>query len=110
LEIKIALRHFDPPVDFKTGVKEKLGAVIVKHFVSVQDAGIVVTLENSRYTAEADIKVKGASFHAHDQDYNLHQCMEKVIKKIETQMKKWKEKKISQKKKNNKAGGLNEHS
>ncbi len=110
MKIKIALRHFDPPVEFKAGVEEKLGAVIAKHFRSVQDAGVVVTLENSRYTAEADIKVKGASFHAHDEDYNLHQCMEKVFKKIETQMKKWKDKKNSQKKKNNKAGGLNENS
>ena len=110
MDIKMVIRHFEPPDEFKIEAENKISAVIEKHLRNVIDASAVFSLDNSRYAAEIDVKIKGTSFHAHDEDHNLHQCVEKVIKKLEAQMRRFKGKKNSLKKRNKESGGFDENS
>jgi putative sigma-54 modulation protein len=109
LEIKVAVRHFEPPDGMKREIEKKLEDAVLKHFGRVLDASAVVSMENSRYHFEVDVKVKGTSFHSHSVDYNVHQCMEEALKKLETQMRRYKDKKVSLKKKNKNNGVIDEN-
>ncbi len=110
MDIQVVIRHFDPPDEFKIEAGNKISAVIEKHLRNVIEADAVFSLENSRFSAAIDVRIKGTSFHAHDEDHNLHQCLEKSVKKIEEQMRRFKDKKISLKKKNRESGGIDENS
>lgn len=105
MDIQIAVRHFEPPVEFKMGLEKRLSLLVEKHSLRALDAGAVVSLENSRYRAELDIRIKGISFHSHEEDHDLHQCVEKVFKKMDTQVRRYKDKKVSLKKRANAPGG-----
>ncbi len=110
MEIRLAVRHFEPQEGFHEEVEDKFNSVIQKYFSRVLESDAVFTLENNRYTGEVNVKIKGTSFHAHDEDHNLHHCTEKVLRKLETQMRRFKDKKISLKKKNKRNGGADENS
>ncbi len=110
MDIPVAARHFEPPDEFKVEVEKKVNAVVSKHFRSILDASAVFSLENSRFVSEINVKIKGTSFHAHDEDHNLHLSLEKVMKKLETQMRRYKDRKVSLKKKNRESGGIDENS
>lgn len=110
MEIRLAVRHFEPQAGFHEEVEDKLNSVIQKYFSRVLESDAVFSLENNRFSGEANVKIKGTSFHAHDEDHNLHQCIEKVVKKLETQMRRYKDKKISMKKKPKRDGGADENS
>ncbi len=110
MDIPVAARHFEPPDEFKIEAEKRVNAVISKHFRNVLDAGAVFSLENSRFVSEINVKIKGTSFHAHDEDHNLHMSMEKAVKKLETQMRRYKDRKVSLKKKNRGSGEIDENS
>ncbi len=105
MNVKIAVRHFEPPSEFKEEMRRKLVSAVEKHSIRVIESTAVVSLENSRYEADVNIGIRGGVFHAREEDYDLHECVERVIKKIETQLRRYKDKKVSMKKKNKPAGG-----
>lgn len=110
METKVSVRHFDPPGQLKEEIGMKLEKEAGKHFRSVIEAAAVISMEDNRYYMEADVKVKGISFHAHDEDYNVHDCVEKTLKKLETQMRRYKDRKVSLKKKQKRNGAFDENS
>jgi ribosomal subunit interface protein len=107
VNFKISARHFEPPEELKSDIEEKVMAAVQKHYKNAIGAEFVILMDNSRYDCELDVSIKGKSFHAKNEDYNLHDCIEKTIKKIDTQLRRNKDKKVSAKKNN---GGFNENS
>jgi len=100
LEVKVLIRHFEPPVDIKESVAGRLSGLIEKYFANATESNVVISLENSRYKVDCLVRIKGVSFHAHDENHQLLQCVDNALKKTEVQMKRYKDKMISSGRKN----------
>ena len=100
MDVKVLTRHFEPPVDIKETVAGKLSGLVEKHFANATESSVVISLENSCYQVDILVKIKGISFHAHDENHQLLQCTDNALKKIEVQLKRYKEKMISSGRKN----------
>ncbi len=93
MEFALTTRHFEPGEEFRDFVERKVKASVGKYFPKAVEAHVMVLMEgHNRYTAEVDIKITGISFHARGEMHDLHAVIEMVIEKIETQMRRYKDK------------------
>jgi len=98
LKLAITIRHFEPPEEFRGAIENKLKTCVEKYFRE-GTAHVTVSMEGQRYLVEADINIKGASFHAREETRNLQDATDSVIEKIGTQARRYKGRKKNHKQK-----------
>ncbi len=99
MEIAITTRHFEAPGELREVVEKRLSSAIGKYFPRAVEANVILSAEKHRYTAEADVKIKGASFHARGEMRDLNGVIDEVMGKLETQMRRHKGRRKSRSKK-----------
>jgi putative sigma-54 modulation protein len=97
LEFSVTTRHFEPAEEFRSFVERKVRTCVEKYFPKAVEAHVTVSMEGHGYIAEIDIKIRGVSFHARGEMRDLHSVTEMVMEKIETQMRRYKERRKSHK-------------
>ena len=91
MQIRTTARHFDLTEDLKKFSQkeiEKLG----RYFNHIIDCHLILDQEKNRITAELKTKVYGTILSSKHQSYDLYDSIEKVVVKMETQLKRYKAK------------------
>ncbi len=98
MKINITMRHFKPHEGLREYVENKVSSCVDKHFPKAIEAEVILVMEKQRYSAEVDIKIRGISFHAREEMRDIHELIDIVMRKLETQMRRYKEKRRDHKK------------
>lgn len=91
MQIRTTARHFDLTEDLKKFSRkeiERLG----RYFNHIIDCHLILDQEKNRITAELKAKVYGATLSSKYRSYDLYDSIEKVVGKMETQLKRYKAK------------------
>jgi putative sigma-54 modulation protein len=91
MQIRTTARHFDLTEDLKNFAEnqiEKLG----RYFDNIIDSHLILDMEKSRMSAELKVKVYGTVLSSKYRSFDMYDSVEKVIDKMETQIKKYKAK------------------
>ena len=92
MQLELTTRHFRPAEDFKANLQKTVSDCAQKYLSNPQWAHVTVSLEDTRYSAEADVKFKGIVFHAGSEGYDLTGTVNAMIQRLEKQMRRHKEK------------------
>ena len=90
MQIRTTARHFDLTnhlKDFAEEQIEKLG----RYFNNIIDVHLILDAEKSRMTAELKVKVYGTVLTSKVRSFDMYDSVEKVIDKMEGQLKKYKD-------------------
>ena len=98
MEFTITTRHFEPMDEIRSSVERKVKNCVEKYF-SRGVSHVTVSMESNRYVVEIDIKIKGISFHARKEMHDLNGAVDATVEKIETQMRRYKERRKNHKQK-----------
>lgn len=98
MKINITIRHFEPQEGLRGYVERKVSSCVDKYFPGAVEADVILVMEKQRYTAEVDIKIRNISFHAREEMRDIHELIDAVMQKLETQMRRYKEKRQDNKK------------
>lgn len=98
MHLSITARHFEITKAMKSHI-EKECTRILSHFDKVINVHIILTKDNERNNAEIILHVLKKDIQAKSEDENLYKAVDSAIEKIETQLKKIKEKLSSHSKK-----------
>jgi len=91
MQIRTTARHFDLTEDLKNHSQkeiERLG----RYFNHIIDCHLILDQEKNRITAELKTKVYGTILSSKYRSYDLYDSIEKVVGKMETQLKRYKAK------------------
>ena len=91
MQIRTTARHFDLTEDLKDFSQKEIKK-LERFFNHIIDCHLILDQEKNRITAELKAKVYGTILSSKYQSYNLHDSIEKVVGKMETQLKKYKSK------------------
>jgi putative sigma-54 modulation protein len=89
MQIRTTARHFDlndDLRDFAEGHIQKLG----KYFNQIIDSHLILETEKSRMTAELKLKVYGTVLTSKHKSFDMYDSVEKVMGKMEVQLKRYK--------------------
>ena len=89
MQIRTTARHFDLTDDLRNFAEkniEKLG----KYFNHIIDSHLILDMEKSRMTAELKLKVYGTVLTSKHRSFDMYDSVEKVIDKMEGQLKRYK--------------------
>lgn len=81
--------------------QEKIGKV-EKFYNEIQDTSLVLSEKKGRTTAEVTIRLNGKIIRAETQELNLRTAIDRLTDKLETQMRKFKERNVEKHRKNTK--------
>ena len=90
MQNRTTARHFELTDELKNFAEngiEKLG----RYFNHIIDTHLILDAEKSRMTAELKVKVYGTVLTSKVRSFNMHDSVEKVIDKMEEQLKRYKE-------------------
>jgi len=90
MQIRTTARHFDLTDDLKNFAEkhiQKLG----RYFNHIIDSHLILEMEKSRMTAELKVKVYGTVLTSKHRSFDMYDSVEKVIGKMEGQLKRYKE-------------------
>lgn len=91
-------RHLDLTAGLKTHAEDKMKH-LVSHFDKAMSADIIFSIEKTRQIAEATLHVPHhANFHASAETEDMYASIDMMVKKLETQIQRHKEKEISERK------------
>jgi putative sigma-54 modulation protein len=91
MQIRTTARHFDLNDDLKDFSQKEIKR-LEKFFNHIIDCHLILDQEKNRITAELKAKVYGTTLSSRYRSYDLHDSIEKVVGKMETQLKKYKAK------------------
>jgi putative sigma-54 modulation protein len=91
MQIRTTARHFDLTEDLK-GFSEKEIKRLEKYFNHIIDCHLILDQEKNRITAELKTKVYGTVLSSKYRSYDLYDSIEKVVGKMQTQLKRYKAK------------------
>ncbi|MGA2191835.1 MAG: ribosome-associated translation inhibitor RaiA [Nitrospirota bacterium] len=91
MNITVTGRHMDMTDALKTYVVEKVGKV-EKYLPDGAEAQVVLSVEKFRHKAEVQIKVNGVVIQATEETEAMYSSIDKVMDKIDRQVRKYKEK------------------
>lgn len=91
MQIRITARHFDLTEDIKSFAEKQLGK-LKKYFNHIIDSHLILDMEKSRMTAELKVKVYGTVLSSKYKSFDMYDSVEKVMDKMEAQIKKYKAK------------------
>jgi putative sigma-54 modulation protein len=89
MQIRTTARHFDLTDDLRDFAEkhiQKLG----KYFNNIIDTHLILEMEKSRMTAELKLKVYGTVLTSKHKSFDMYDSVEKVINKMEVQLKRYK--------------------
>ncbi len=92
MEISITTRHFEIGRELRDSIDARVRTGVGKYFARAVEANVILAMEKHRYIGEVDIKIRDASFHACDETHGVHETIDRVMGKLETQMRRYKEK------------------
>jgi putative sigma-54 modulation protein len=95
LDVSITTRHFEIARELRDFIEARVRAGVGKYFTRAVEANVILVMEKHRYIGEVDIKIRGTSFHACDETHDVHGTIDRLMGKLETQMRRHKEKKKS---------------
>jgi putative sigma-54 modulation protein len=91
MHLKITARHFDLSDDLKDFANKET-AKLSKYFNNIMDGNLVLELEKSRVSAELSLKVHGTTLNTNANDFDMYNAVEKSVSKMESRLKKYKDK------------------
>ena len=89
MENRITARHFDLTPELKEFVEKQISR-LNRYFNHIIDCHIILDMEKSRATAELKVKVYGTILNSKESSFEMYASVEKVISKMEAQLKKYK--------------------
>jgi putative sigma-54 modulation protein len=91
MQIRTTARHFDLTEDLKSFAEKQIGR-LGRYFDNIIDSHLILDMEKSRMSAELKVKVYGTVLSSKHRSFDMYDSVEKVIDKMETQIKKYKAK------------------
>lgn len=91
MQINITGHHVDITPALKHYVSSKFNK-LERHFDSLFDVHVVLTVEKLRHKAEADLRLSGNHIHADSIDGDMYAAIDLLIDKLDRQIVKHKEK------------------
>jgi putative sigma-54 modulation protein len=89
MQIRTTARHFDLTDDLKDFVERHLRK-LERFFDHIIDSHLILEMEKSRMTAELKLKVYGTVLTSKHRSFDMYDSVEKVIDKMERQLKTYK--------------------
>ncbi len=90
MQSRTTARHFDITDELKNFVDKEIDK-LEKYFNNIIDTHLILDAEKSRMTAELKVKVQGTVLTSKVRTFDMYESVEKVINKMEQQLKKYKE-------------------
>ena len=91
MQIDITGHHIDITDSLRDYVNQKMERV-ERHFDIVSQAHVILSVEKQRQKAEAKLMIKGSKVFAEAVDEDMYAAIDKLIDKLDRQVKKHKEK------------------
>jgi len=91
MQIRTTARHFDLTEDLKRFSQKEIER-LSRYFNHIIDCHLILDQEKNRITAELKTKVYGTVLSSKYRSYALRDSIEKVVGKMETQLKRYKAK------------------
>ena len=85
MEISVTFRHMEPTKELRVYVEEKVYK-IKKYFDSPVDAHIVLEVQKFRHIADVTLSIDGYKVKAVDQTGDMYSSIDKVMDKVEEQL------------------------
>lgn len=89
MQIRTTARHFDLTDDLKDFAEKQIGK-LERYFNHIIDSHLILETEKSRMTAELKLKVYGTVLTSKHRSFDMYDSVEKVMDKMETQLKRYK--------------------
>lgn len=89
MQIRTTARHFDLTDDLKDFAEKNIGK-LRRYFNHIIDSHLILEAEKSRMTAELKLKVYGTVLTSKHRSFDMYDSVEKVIDKMEGQLKRYK--------------------
>jgi putative sigma-54 modulation protein len=96
MQIRTTARHFDLTDDLKSFAEKQIGK-LERYFNHIIDSHLILEMEKSRMSAELKLKVYGTVLTSKHRSFDMYDSVEKVIDKMEGQLKRYKGKLIDKK-------------
>lgn len=90
MQSRTTARHFDLTEELKNFVDKEIDK-LGKYFNNIIDTHLILDAEKSRMTAELKVKVYGTVLTSKVRSFDMYESVEKVINKMEQQLKRYKE-------------------
>lgn len=97
LNISVTFRHTDPTAPLKAYATEKITHMLSKYLVYNADVHVILSVEKRDHLAEVTVHSKGHDVSAKGITADLYSAIDKVVDSIAAQIKKQKEKLLTQK-------------
>ena len=91
MQVKVTARHFDLTDNINSYAVDEIKR-LEKYYDHIIDANLTMTIEKNRQIAELSVKVYGTTLTSKAKTYDMYLAIEQVISKMETQIKRYKEK------------------
>ena len=91
METRITARHFDLRPELKEFAEEQISR-LERYFDHIIDCHLILDLEKTRMTAELKLTVHGTVLNSKESSFDMYASIEKVLAKMEAQLKKYKAK------------------
>jgi putative sigma-54 modulation protein len=91
METRITARHFNLTPELKEFCEKQISR-LERYFDRIIHCHLILDLEKSRMTAELKLKVHGTALNSKESSFDMHISVEKVLSKMEVQLKKYKAK------------------
>ncbi|MFN0150200.1 MAG: ribosome hibernation-promoting factor, HPF/YfiA family [bacterium] len=105
MQIKTTARHFEMTPGLKEHVEDRL-ARLTKYSQPILEAHVVLSVEKYRHTAEITLHGNGTNFAGNAQADDMYAAVDEVCSKLETQVKRHKEKRTERKTRKTRAAQL----
>ena len=89
MQIRTTARHFDLTDDLKSFAEKQIGK-LERYFNHIIDSHLILEMEKSRMSAELKLKVYGTVLTSKHRSFDMYDSVEKVIDKMEGQLKRYK--------------------
>jgi putative sigma-54 modulation protein len=90
MQSRTTARHFDLTDELKSFVDKEIDK-LERYFNNIIDTHLILDAEKSRMTAELKVKVHGTVLTSKVRSFDMYESVEKVIDKMEQQLKRYKE-------------------
>lgn len=91
METRITARHFELTPELKEFAEKQINR-LSRYFDHIIDCHLTLDSVKSRMTAELRVKVHGTVLNSKENSFDMRASMEKVLDKMESQLKKYKAK------------------
>jgi putative sigma-54 modulation protein len=90
MQSRTTARHFDLTEELRSFTAKEIDK-LEKYFNNIIDTHLILDAEKSRMTAELKVKVHGTVLTSKVRSFDMYESVEKVINKMEQQLKRYKE-------------------